>query len=266
MAAQIGSAAPGNGKRVKEDKALNRWRKLLTALVLVCLVVSAVPVVSATGTEEEGRRGLDYSELELQIGIANGLNAYDYTMESWEPLQKALEVGNKRLAGIYDQGKLDKAAEDIEDAISRLVKMDYSALNAALDAVNSEINKNPLLHDAWYRLDRAAEEAKLLLISGNQQAVNEAAQEINELLAELSQYNKITVEPEVVIQEVEVEVLPTDDFCNIPAHHTWPVLLAVSMVLNVLLVVALIYVIMKKQNTVDNTPLVSYDIDDDMDF
>lgn len=245
---------------------MNIWKKLLTVLVLMCLVVSAVPAVSATGTDDEARRGLDYSELELQVGIANGLNSYDYTMESWEPLKKALEVGNKRLAGIYDQGKLDKAAEDIEDAISRLVKMDYSALNAALDAVNAEIGKNPQLHDAWCRLDKAAEEAKLLLVSGNQQAVNEAVQKINELLAEISLYSKIDVEPEVVIQEVEVEVLPTNDFCNIPVHHTWPVLFAISMVLNVLLVAALLFVIVKKQNTTDNTPLVSYDIDDDMDF
>ena len=245
---------------------MNRWKRFLTALVLVCLVATAVPVVSATGTDEEARRGLDYSELELQIGIANGLNAYDYTQESWEPLQKALEVGNKRLAGIYDQGKLDKAAKDIEDAISRLVKMDYTALNTALEAVNAEIGKNPQLHDAWSRLDAAARKAKQLLISGDQQTVNETAQEINELLAELSQYNKITVEPEIVIQEVEVEVLPTDDFCNIPVHHTWPVLLVISMVLNVLLVVGLFYVLLKKQNTTDNTPLVSYDIDDDMDY
>lgn len=245
---------------------MNRWKKFLTVLVLVCLIANVVPTANATGTDEDARRGLDYSELELQVGIANGLNSYDYTKESWEPLQNALDVGNRRLSGIYDQGKLDKAAKDIADAISRLVKMNYAPLNAALDAVNAEAAKNPQLHDAWYRLDRAAEEAKQLLVSGDQQAVNEAAQELNELLAELAQYNKISVQPEVVIQEVEVEVLPTDDFCNIPMHHTWPVLFVISAVLNVMLVVALIYVIMKKRDTVDNTPLVSYDIDDDMDF
>jgi len=37
-------------------------------------------------------------------------------------------------------------------------------------------------------------------------------------------------------------------------------------VLNVGLLVALIYVIMKRRNTVDNTPLVNYDIDDDMEL
>lgn len=245
---------------------LKKYTRLLAALTLICLLVNAVPAASATQTDEEARRGLDYSELELQVGIANGLNSYDYTKESWEPLQKVLDVGNKRLAGIYNQGKLDKAAEDIADAIARLVKMNYTPLNEALAAVDAKISENPQLYDAWDLLSKTAEEAKQLLLSGDQQAVNEAAQEIHEILAAVEQYGKVTVEPEIVIQEVEVEVLPTDDFCNIPAHHTWPVLFAVSAALNVMLIAALVYVITKKRNTVDNTPLVYYDIDDDMDY
>ena len=55
-------------------------------------------------------------------------------------------------------------------------------------------------------------------------------------------------------------------YCNIPMHRTWPVLFIVSAVLNVVLIVVLIYVIMRKRNTYDDTPLVSYDIDDDMDY
>jgi len=89
---------------------------------------------------------------------------------------------------------------------------------------------------------------------------------LNGLLEELSRCDVAAAEPEVIIQEVEVEVLPTGDYCNIPMHRTWPVLFVISAVVNVGLVVALIYVIIKKRNTVDNTPLVSYDIDDDMDF
>ena len=66
------------------------------------------------------------------------------------------------------------------------------------------------------------------------------------------------------MQEVEVEVPPTSDFCNIPKHRTWPVLFAVSAALNVLLFSALSYVLLKKRNTTDNTPLVNYDIEDDV--
>lgn len=241
-------------------------KTLPVLLMLICLMVHLMPMAGATEIDEDARRGLDYSELELQVGIANGLNAFDYTKESWEPLQKALEVGNKRLAGIYDQGKLDNAAKDIEAALGRLVKMNYAPLNKALNEVNEKIAENPQHHDVWYRIDKAVEEARPLLVSGDQQAVNEAAQKIDALLEELSACDKITVPPEIVIQEVEVEVLPTDDFCNIPMHRTWQVLFFLSAALNVLLIAVLGYVVMKKRTTVDNTPLVDYDIDDDFDY
>ena len=68
------------------------------------------------------------------------------------------------------------------------------------------------------------------------------------------------------VQEVEVEVLPTGDYCNIPMHRTWPVMFAVSAVINAILIFMLSYLIVRKKNTDDTTPLVSYDIDDDMDF
>lgn len=242
------------------------WRKFLAALMLVFLFANMIPMVSATGTDEEARHGLDYSELELQVGLANGLNSFDYTNESWEPLQKALDVGNKRLAGIYDQGKLDSAAKDIANAMARLIKMDYAPLIKAIDAVNLKIDANPEYHDVWYRLNKAVEEAKPLLISGDQEAVNVAANEINMLLEELSDHNIMTAEPEVIIQEVEVEVLPTNDFCNIPSHHTWPLLFAISVVVNLALAAVLILIFLKKQKTEDSTPLVQYDIDDDFDF
>lgn len=245
---------------------MNKRKTLPALLMLVCLLITMVPVAYAAEVDENARRGLDYSELELQVAIANGLNSYDYTKESWEPLQKALEVGNKRLAGIYDQGKLDNAAKDIEKALNGLVKMNYAPLNEALSKVNEKIAENPQSYDVWYRLNKVLDEAHSLLVSGDQPAVNDAAQKINALLEELAACDKITNPPEIVIREVEVEVLPTNDFCNIPMHFTWPVLFAVSAALNVLLIAGLVYVIMKKRNTTDNTPLVDYDIDDDLDF
>ena len=65
---------------------------------------------------------------------------------------------------------------------------------------------------------------------------------------------------------------PQLDFAEMK-KKIWPVLNAVVIVLfalslglNVGLIVGLVYVIMKKRNTYDNTPLISYDIDDDIDF
>ena len=231
-----------------------------------CLSNCKYSTCGATAADADARKGLDYSELELQVAIANGLESYEYTKQSWDKLQEVLEIGKTRLAGIYDQGKLDSAAEDIANALSMLVKMDYSALNKALNTVEAIISANPELHDVWYRLDKATDQAKQLLISGDQEAVNAAVEELDTLMDELAECSPVAGEPEVVIQEVEVEVLPTDDFCNIPKHHTWPVLFGISALLNVVLIAALIYVLVKKRETTDNTPLVNYDIEDDMDF
>lgn len=242
---------------------MKKWWKIVAmpVLVLVCLVVCAMPTVQAAEADSRGR---DYSELERQIGIANGLEYYDYTKESWEVLSSMVEAGNKRMADAEDQSKLDAAAEDIQYAIENLVKMDYSPLLNALDMVYAKIDENPELHDVWYRLDKAVDKARPLLVSGDQEAVNEMAGLLNEIMDELSAYDDVTATPEVIVQEVEVEVPPTSDFCNIPKHRTWPVLFAVSAALNVLLFSALSYVLLKKRNTTDNTPLVNYDIEDDV--
>ena len=239
------------------------WRKLVALLALICLVINAAPAVLAA--DDADRRGLDYSALERQIGIANGLNSYDYTKESWKKLQSAVEIGNKRLEGVYDQAKLDQAAQDIAQAIKDLVKMDYSPLTKALDAVYAKMDENPEYHDVWYRLDKAVDKARPLLISGDQEAVNAMAENLNLLMAELIACSEKLAEPEIVIQEVEVEVPPTDDFCNISTHFLWQLLLTGSVLINVALIAGICFVMRQKKNAVDNTPLVSYDIDDDDD-
>lgn len=237
----------------------------LPALLLLCLSGIGMPAVQAA---EADKRGRDYSELEHQIGVANGLDYYDYTKESWEVLSDAVEAGNKCLSGDFEQSRLDEAAEDIQQAMEDLVKMDYSALITALDTVYAKIDENPEMHDVWYRLDKAVDKARLLLVSGDQQAVNEMATLLTELMNELSTYSTAAAEPQIVVQEVavEVEVPPADDFCNIPMHRTWVVLFVASAALNVLLVAALSFVLFRKRKTTDNTPLVNYDIDDDIDF
>lgn len=242
------------------------WKRLVAMpallLMLVCTVGSCLLTVEAA---EADRRGKDYSKLEKQIGIANGLEYYDYTKETWDVLKSAVEAGNKLLAGTAEQSRLDEAAEDIEHAIENLVKMDYSALINVLDTVYAAIDENPELHDVWYRLDKAVDKARPLLVSGDQQAVQEMAEALAGLMEELKACQDVAAEPEVIIQEVEVEVPPTTDFCNISWHRIWPVLFVLSAVFNVLCIAALGYFVLQKRNAVDNTPLVYYDMDDDMD-
>jgi len=241
-------------------------RKITAWMILMCLVISTVPAAMAVDTEVRMSAATNYSELEKMVATANGLNSYDYTIETWEPLEKAVKHGKQMLQGAHGQTVVDEAAAAIDKAMSGLVKMDYSALDSILADVYTELEKDIELYDVWYRITNAAEAARPLLVSGHQMLVNSSVEELTGLLAELMQYSSQEKEPEIVIQEVPVEILPTDDFCNIPMHHTWPVLFCISAVLNVGLLVALIYVIMKRRNTVDNTPLVNYDIDDDMEL
>lgn len=245
---------------------MNFWKKLLIVLVLVCLTVNMIP--GAAAAEQDARMAVPakYAELERQVAMANNLNSYDYTSESWAPLQAALDRGNRILKGEHGQTVVNETVAALEKAMSELVKMDYSRLDTALAEVYTELEKNLDLYDVWDRLNKAMEDARPLLVSGHQGEVNVAADELRALLEELQEILRQQAEPQLVYQEVEVEVLPTDDFCNIPMHRTWPVLFVVSAALNVALIVLLVYVIMKKRQTMDTTPLVSYDIDDDMDY
>ena len=233
-------------------------------MVLACMIFGTLPDVQAAQT---GRSNRDYSELERQIGTANGLNAYDYTIESWEVLSGAVEKGNRLLEGDTTQEELDGAAEDIELAMEALVNMDYSALIDTLDLVYARIDEDPERHDLWYRLDKAVDKARPLLVSGDQQAVDEMAVQLQELLAELEALGEnMPSQPQTIIQEVEVEVPPNADFCNIPMHSIWPIALLVSGLLNVLLFASLMIVLLHRRKTVDDTPLVDYDIDEDSEF
>lgn len=207
-------------------------------------------------------KGVDYTELERQIAIANGLNQADYTKESWADLSKALAEANAALSS-KSQDVVDAAAQALADAIAALVKMDYSALEAALKAVQDFIDGDDLA-DLWVRLVQAFLKGKELLTSGDQEACNATASEIMSILEELKARLEELRTPEVVTETVEVEVLPEGEFCNIPMHKLWQILFFISLILNVVLVVVIVVIVSKKKNNAkDKTPLVDYDIGDD---
>ena len=205
---------------------------------------------------------IDTAELTRQISIANGLNSNAYTAESWEALEKALKPAEKALKG-NDQKAVDKAAAELKEAIAALVRMDYSSLETVLADVEAFLNAHPD-SEAWMSLAEAVNEGKKLLASGDQAASDEAAARISQLLDQVMAIENQQQEPEVIIQEVPVEVPPTDDFCNIPSHRVWPVVFCISAALNVAMAaVILVYISRKKRNQHDDTPLVDYDIFDD---
>lgn len=205
---------------------------------------------------------LDYSELTRQIAIANGLKETDFTSESWSILNDALVQANDAMSK-KDQGLVDIACEALANAVASLEKMDYMALENALRAVRAFSTSNTL-NENWTGLLEAAEEGESLLTSGDQAAVDAAAARITELLTALEEALDQQVITEIIVQEVPVEVPPTDDYCNISVHRVWPVLLIISVILNVgLIAVIVVYVARKRKKVTDDIPLVDYDINDD---
>ena len=214
--------------------------------------------------EENVEIPIDFSELEMQIALANGLNKREYSKDSWNALEEAVADGLKLINAKTDQQTVSEATKAIEDAVAGLVRMNYSELEKALGVIYNIMDENSIQHDLWSKINTAAEEARTVLISGNQQSVDKATEELNALAEEFAQ-SGVAVEPEVVINTVEVEVPPSDDFCNIAMHRVWPILFVLSLVLNLAMIGFIAYMIVRKKNTEDNIPLVNYDIDDDID-
>ena len=207
---------------------------------------------------------VNYDELKKQIGIAKGLKEADYEEALWEELTEALEEAEK-LTSSEDQDKVDAAAKKLSEAITKLVGVDRTKLREALDQV-AEYSQDLPLSSLWYQMIGVLENAEKQLESNDQAAVDAAAAQIESLLDEIAKAEQ-EAGPGTVIQEVPVEVAPTDDFCNITIHNVWPVLFFISLALNIAMAaVIVIYVVRVLKSRKDDTPLVDYDIDDDLDL
>ena len=210
---------------------------------------STTPTPPSGPTEPEVK--IDYSELNKQIGEANALSAAGYTDASWATLSDALAKANAALSS-KDQNAVDQAAKDLQAAIAALVKVDYTALQQAIEKTEtllSSDNLSGLVQDLLVAL----ESGKGLLTSGDQGAVDAAAKSLEDLLLAIQ-------------EELDAMKIPEDDFCNVSIHQVWFVLFFVSLALNVAFVVlAVLYVVRRnKKNRKDTTPLVDYDIGDDL--
>ncbi len=237
----------------------NGWSKVMfggeTAYVFTELLTTTKP----SGFQS----GVDETALRAQLAIANGLRSHDYTRQTWAAVDAALGRVDRTLSS-GSQTMVDQLTDDLRAAIAALKKVDYSFLETSLTAVDT-FTDNDRLSELRMQLAAAEERGKELLTSGDQEAVDACAKEIYDLLVAIKEEMKAQNITGTVIQEVTVEVMPVDDYCNMTQHRAWQILFFVALALDLGFAAMIFCYVQKKKRMVrqDDTPLVDYDIDDD---
>ena len=247
-----GSQVPG------EYKTMTTTVTVKTEAVQPTPGPTATPAPTATPVPKT-----DVSKLKEQISIAEQLTSYDYTKESWAKVESALEEARGMLAS-FVQANVDNATKNLKNALAQLVPMDYTALDAALDS--AQVLGNQELAEHWQRFVKALSNARAQRTSGDQEAVDLAVQELLDAKEALIKALEDMEQVIVVEKEVPVEVLPGYTYCNDTKHSIFTIIMIISLVLNAILISLIVFYLVKKhRNERDNTPLVDYDIDEDMD-
>lgn len=214
-----------------------RWITVLLALIMM---FSCATVVFA---DEENV--VDTTKLEELLQIANSAKKENYTAETWVPLEIAIAQANAALTS-NDQVLVDAAKSALALALSEIKSMDYSAVESAI-ADAKQYASGSEYGTYWQNLQNAIDAAKALYGSGNQEGVNQAAELIQQRVAELRAFSENQ-------QEEPTAAAPV----------LWIVLFAVSMAANAALAVLLWRKVGVQKNQKDDMPLVEYDIDDDV--
>ena len=202
--------------------------------------------------------GLKCEQIQTQLDGFRGLNPPEHTAQSRQAAAAAVDQCCEALNGA-DQQAVDAAAQALAAALASLVPMDYAPLQEALSRIGT-LGEKWTDSTLWLKLMEAEEKGKALLQSGDQAAVDAAAVEISELVEQIRLLPEPQAEPEIIIQQVPVEVPARQE----PSRSTWKALFFVSTALAVSLAgIILLYTYRKKNRHRDNTPLVDYDISDD---
>jgi len=134
---------------------------------------------------------IDYTELNAQIAIAEGLNADAYTAESWAALTTALNAAiDARTA--ESQDIVDNAAADLKAAIAALQTkpveptIDYTVLNAQI-AIAEGLNKDDYTAESWSALETALNAAIAARTAKDQTVVDNATQALANAIAALEE-------------------------------------------------------------------------------
>lgn len=177
-------------------------------------------------TEEE----LNRTQLQARIQEARKLEEKVYTQQSWEALETALEAAESALDS-DSQSRIDKAEQSLRQAISSLVKLDYTQLQAALEKAEAQCSSTQ--GQLWQKLLKAAQESGEFLESRDQKEIDAAAKTLQQLLEQLAQEPQPT-EPEQTEPSTQETTLP--EVTEAPAKSggagAWPVFFVLSLLGN----------------------------------
>lgn len=260
------------GALVQAEYTTESWSRMQTALENAnsALKSKDQKVVDAAATAleqaiaalEEAKPPVDLTELNKQLTIAEGLKDGRYTETSWNNLVAAVESAQNVLDS-EDQAEVDAATEQLKNAIAGLVEMNYQALLDAVSRLQEHV-KNEELSSLWYEMHALLNEVEDALNGRDQAKVDDCAARLVELLTKIEEKLSEMDAPETVIVEKPTPTPPVDDYCNIESHRIWPILFWISLALNVVgAAFAVVYFMMKRKKTTDDTPLIDYDITDD---
>lgn len=256
---------------VKKDVTTTSTTTTTTITTSEPTTTSPIPTsgVPAPGTKPRvtvptvSQNVMDTAALQRQIGIAGGLSEEGYTETSWTALQTALESANTAMKS-KSQSEIDAAAKALADAIAALVRLDTSKLKNAIAEVNA-LGETKEQAKLWLEMTDLLKKGEALLTSKDQAAMDACADEILTLLTKIKSGMVDETGGDVIGTVVQTgPTEPAEPYCNIPMHHVWPILFWVSLALNLALITLIaLYVLNKKKQRRDDTPLVDYDIGDD---
>jgi hypothetical protein len=134
---------------------------------------------------------IDYSELNKQISIAEGLKQADYTAATWTSLSTALKAAKNALTST-NQGTVDSAAVALAKAIASLEKpapvINYAELNKQIAAAE-QLTASDYTADTWKAVAAALKAAKDVTTSQSQAVVDSAAVGLKNAIAALVKMN-----------------------------------------------------------------------------
>lgn len=256
----------------EKDYTTSSWSKLVAALDIAKKTLKSDSQSEVDNAAKNLRNAIsnlvnaggkvDYTELKKQIAIAEGLKEEDYTQESWSAMQIKLDNARKALNS-NKQSEVDICAIELKESLSKLAKLDYSALLAAIDSVKKHAPTQEL-SKLWMQMHELLNRAQTLLTSRDQKAIDSCTAEIIQLLAQIIEKTEELGNSTIIEVEKPIPTVPDTDYCNIGKHLVWVILFWVSFVLNLaFIVIIILFFYVKRRKVIDDTPLVDYDITDD---